>query len=167
MKKYLKIFSSVSQRTYVLLFVAVILLSSVYTFFQIEDGAALDKKIATRQKELERAVVLKDLYLAKKKSVEAQPKKTEEKSLSLGLIENITGKAFTAGRLTSLRPATVKEERGRSEAMFEVKVSGAALGEVIAFVKEVENSGLHLRKLQLNLAASGTLVDMYATITAG
>jgi hypothetical protein len=166
--KYLKILSSVSERTYVLLFAAIIVLSSVYTYFQIEDAASLDKKITTRQKELERTVVLKEVYFAKRRSAEnVQVKKTEEKTPSLGLIEDITSKIFVAGRLSSLRPTAVREERGRAQVMFELKVNNAALGEVIAFVKEVESSGLYVRKLQLNMAASGTFVDMYATITAG
>jgi hypothetical protein len=166
--KYLKMLSSVSERTYVLLFTAIIALSSVYIYFHIEDAASLDKKIATRQKELERTIVLKDVYLAKRRSAEnVQVKKTEEKTPSLGLIEDITSKIFVAGRLSSLRPTAVREERGRAQVMFELKVNNAALGEVIAFVKEVESSGLYVRKLQLNMAASGTFVDMYATITAG
>jgi hypothetical protein len=112
--------------------------------------------------------VLKDVYLAKRRSAEnVQVKKTEEKTPSLGLIEDITSKIFVAGRLSSLRPTAVREERGRAQVMFELKVNNAALGEVIAFVKEVESSGLYVRKLQLNMAVSGTFVDMYATITAG
>jgi hypothetical protein len=166
--KYLKILSSISERTYVLLFTAIIVLSSVYTYFQIEDAASLDKKITTRQKELERTVMLKEVYLAKRRSVEnVQVKKTEEKTPSLGLIEDITAKTFVAGKLASLRPTAVKEERGKTQVMFELKVNNAALGEIIAFVREVENSGFYVRKLQLNMAASGTFVDMYATITAG
>ena len=166
--KYLKMLSSVSERTYVLLFTAIIVLSSVYTYFHIEDATSLDKKIATRQKELERTIVLKDVYLAKRRSAEnIQVKKTEEKTPSLGLIEDITSKIFVAGKLNSLRPTAVREERGRAQVMFELKVNNAALGEVIAFVKEVESSGFYVRKLQLNMAASGTFVDMYATITAG
>ena len=166
--KFLKILSSVSQRTYVLLFTAIIVLSSVFTYFRIEDAASLDKRITARQKELERTIMLKDVYFAKRKSAEnVQVKKTEEKKPSLGLIEDITAKAFVAGKLASLRPTAVSEERGRAQLMFELKVNNAALGEVINFVKEVENSGLYVRKLQLNLAASGTFVDMYATISAG
>jgi hypothetical protein len=166
--KYLKILSSISERTYVLFFTAIIVLSSVYTYFQIEDAASIDKKITTRQKELERTVMLKEVYLGKRRSAEnVQVKKTEEKTPSLGLIEDITAKTFVAGRLTSLRPTAVTEERGKARVMFELKVNNAALGEVIAFVKEVENSGFYVRKLQLNMAASGTFVDMYATITAG
>ena len=166
--KYLKMLSSVSERTYVILFAAIIVLSSVYIYFQIEDAASLDKRIATRQKELERTIMLKNVFLAKKRGAEnVQVKKTQEKTPSLGLIEDITAKTFVAGRLTSLRPTAAKEERGGSQVMFELKVNNAALGEVITFVKEVESSGLYVRKLQLNMAASGTFVDMYATITAG
>lgn len=167
--KFLKVFLSISERTYVLLFLAIIVISSVYTYFQIEDASSLDKKIATRQKELERTIMLKDVYFAKKRNTESLPsKKTEEKAISLGLIEDITAKTFVAGKLSSLRPTAVKEERGKAQVMFELKVNGAALGEVITFVKEVQNSGLYVRKLQLTMPASGqTFVDMYATITAG
>ncbi len=166
--KYLKLLSSVSKRTYVLLFAAIIALSAIYTYIQIEDAVALDKRIATRQKDLERTVMLKDLFLAKRRSAESvHEKKSEGKVLSLGLLEELTTKTFVAGKLSSLRPATVSEERGRPQGMFEVKVNGAALGEVISFVQELENSGFFVKKLQINMGPSGTFVDMYATITAG
>jgi hypothetical protein len=169
--KFLKIFSSIPERTYVLLFLIIIIISSAYTYFQIEDASSLDKKIATRQKELERTIMLKDIYLAKKRNAEGLPtttKEKEQKAISLGLIEDITAKTFVAGKLSSLRPTAVKEEKGRAQVMFELKVNGAALGEIIAFVKEVEGSGLYVRKLQLNMPSSGqTFVDMFATITAG
>jgi len=170
--KFLKIFSSIPERTYVLLFLIIIIISSAYTYFQIEDASSLDKKIATRQKELERTIMLKDIYLAKKRNAEGLPTKRteqkEQKAVSLGLIEDITAKIFVAGKLSSLRPTAVKEEKGRAQIMFELKVNGAALGEIIAFVKEVEGSGLYVRKLQLNMPSSGqTFVDMFATITAG
>lgn len=167
--KFPKIFSSISERAYVLLFLVIIVVSAVYTYFQIEDASSLDKKIATRQKELERTIMLKDVYLAKKRSTEGLPTKTtEQKPISLGLIEDITAKTFVAGKLSSLRPTAVKEEKGRAQVMFELKVNGAALGEVITFVKEVEGSGLYVRKLQLNMPSSGqTFVDMFATLTAG
>ncbi len=47
----------------------------------------------------------------------------------------------------------------------DVKVAGAALGEVIAFVRSADNIGLYISKLRLSVpAANPTSVDMQATV---
>lgn len=167
--RFPKVLSSIPEKVYILAFLAIIVLSSAYTYFQAEDTFALEKKIASRQKEFDRTVMLKDMYLAKKKNMEGLfSKGTEEKTASLGLIEELASKTFIAGKLTMLKPSTAREEKGKTQVIFELKVGGAALGEVIAFVKGIEASGLYVKKLQLNISASNpTFLDMYTIITAG
>ena len=57
------------------------------------------------------------------------------------VVEDMVTKSFVGGTLTSLQPSTDKEEKGSTQTAVEVKVAGAALGEIVTFVKAVENAG--------------------------
>ncbi len=167
--KLLNTLSSLPEKVYIGAFVLIIILTASYAYIMSGDTIALEQKIVSRQKDLNGIVKLKDLYLAKKKNFEhATAKKTEKNKPSLTLLEEVVSKTFVGGRLTLLKPSTMKDEKGKSLGIYELKFGGAALGEVVNFVKEVESAGLYVKKLQMNMPAAGqTLIDMYAVITEG
>ena len=111
---------------------------------------------------------LRDVYETKKHEPERNTLgKPDNKGLSLALVEDIVTKSFVGGTLTSLQPSTDKEN-GSAQTAVEVKVTGAAVGEVVAFTKAVENAGLRIEKLNLSLPASNPMVlDMQATLEEG
>ncbi|MCX8023533.1 MAG: hypothetical protein N2745_12285 [Syntrophorhabdaceae bacterium] len=167
--KYFKFLNKVPEKTYILIFVAIIILSSFYTYFRIEEAADIEKKIEAKQRDLNRTILLKNMYLSKKRVMEQSVAKPgEEKPLPLSFLEEASAKAFVAGRLAVLKPSAVKEEKVKGQSVFEIKVNGAALGEVIKFVTDVEKERMFVKKLQLNMPAGGqNFVDMFAIITAG
>jgi len=169
-KNILNFFASLSERVYIVIFVVIIIVSSTYAYLLKEDARILEQKITARQQELGRIIKLKDLYQAKKRGLERSVSRgSQEKTISLGMIEETVTKSFTGGKLNMLKPSTIKEDRGgNAQRAFEVKVGGAALGEIITFVKALETSGLYVKKLQLTMpAANQTIIDMYAVVTGG
>ncbi|MBA4391620.1 MAG: hypothetical protein C0399_11900 [Syntrophus sp. (in: bacteria)] len=170
MKNILNFFASLSERVYIAIFIIIIIASSTYIYLLKEDTRILEQKIAAKQHELGRITKLKDLYQAKKGGLERPASKgIHEKTISLGMIEEVVLKSFPDGKLTMLKPSMIKEDRGGSaHRAFEVKVGGAALGEIITFVKILETTGLYVKKLQLTIPASNqTVIDMYAVVTGG
>ena len=94
-----------------------------------------------------------------------RPKKVENRALSLGTVEEMVQKSFVGGTLTMLQPATSEGEKGAHRMAVEVKVNGAALKEVISFVKAADGFGLYVDKLRLTLPATNpTCLDMQATL---
>jgi hypothetical protein len=169
-KNILNFFASLSEKIYIAIFVAIIVVSSTYIYLLKEDTLALEGQIATKQQELGRIIKLNSLYQAKKRSLERTVSKgSQENTISLGMIEEIITKSFIGGKLNMLKPSITKEDkRGSAQKTFEVKVGGAALGEVITFVKALETSGLYVKKLQLTMpAANQAVIDMYAVVIGG
>lgn len=169
MKNLLNMISSLPERVYIAIFIAIFLISSAYAYILVDDALMLDKRIAQKQQELDRIIKLKNLYLAKKKSFSRTTSKSSQESvISLTLLEEVIVKSFIGGKLNMLKPSTIKEEKGGAIAAFEVRVGGAALGEIITFVKSLEDAGFFIKKLQLNVPAAGqTVIDMSAIITGG
>jgi hypothetical protein len=167
--RIIQLLSSVPSRVYTLIFLSVTVLAGAYSYILYDDTRAVEQRIQAKQKELGRVVALRDKYIAKKRSLEQVAKKASgEKVMSLSIVEETVSKSFVSGRLTTLKPSTLKEEKGKNVGVIEVKVTNAALGEVISFVKALESSGLFVKKLQINLPGSGqAYVDMYALVAGG
>ena len=143
--------------------VAALILWGAYGFYR--DARLMDAKIASKQVELGRVVSLRDSYLSLTGVLKkAASRKAGASALSLGQMETMATKYFTSGTLTSLKPVTLKEQKARAEAVIELKVTGAALGEVIGFVTAAESSGLVFRKLQITLPQEQELVDFYGIV---
>jgi hypothetical protein len=169
-KNILNFFLSLPERAYIAIFIVIIIISSTYTYLLKDDARILEQKIAAKQQEFGRIIKLKDLYQAKKRWAERPSSNgNQEKTISLSIIEETVIKSFTGGKLNILKPSTAKENIGEiAHRAYEVKVGGAALGEIITFVKALETSGLYVKKLQLTMpAANQTVIDMYAIVTGG
>jgi hypothetical protein len=107
------------------------------------------------------------VYESQKRAFEkAVSKKVENRAtISLGVVEEMIAKNFIGGTLTALQPVTAKEEKGGQRMAVDVKVTGAALGEVISFVRSADNLGLYVSKLRLSVpSANPTSLDMQATV---
>jgi hypothetical protein len=158
--------AAVPEKIYLLLFSGVFLVTAIFSYFTWQDTVLLEGRISARQRDLAEVLQLRDAYETKKH--EADPhvlRKPDTPAISLALVEGMVTKSFVGGILTALQPATGKEEKGNKQMTIEVKVSGAALGEIVAFVKAAESSGLRIEKLHLSLPASNpTALDMQATI---
>ncbi|OPY00261.1 MAG: hypothetical protein A4E62_00920 [Syntrophorhabdus sp. PtaU1.Bin002] len=129
------------------------------------DSKVLDQKISTRQNELARIVKLREIYLSNMYRVErAVSVRDGRPTLSLSLMEEMVSKTFVGGKLNMLKPSTLKEQRGSSRPAIELKVTGAALAEVVSFVKGVESAGLSLKKFYLTLPPNQTVLDMYIMV---
>jgi hypothetical protein len=158
--------ATIPEKYFVLIFLGIFLITGFSTYFSIQDTRILEKKIRAKQKDLFETLQLKDAYEAKKRATERLGgKKTERKDISLGLIEETVAKSFVSGKLATLQPTHTKEEKGQQHMTIDVKVAGAALAEVIAFVKAVESSGLYVEKMRLSTpAANPSTLDMQATV---
>jgi hypothetical protein len=158
--------AGIPERVYYLIagFATLLILWGAYSFYS--DARLLEQKIGSRQRELSRIIALKDTYLSYRNRTErVQLKKAGGESLSLGLIEGMVSKNFKSGKLNILRPSILKEQKGKAEAVIELKVSGTALSEVIAFVNALETAGITLRKFQLTLPQNQELIDLYLVVT--
>ncbi len=117
------------------------MISVFYAYFLNEDTRLLERKIESRQKDYAEVLQLRDVYESQKHAFEkAVSKKVENRAISLGVVEEMVAKSFMGGTLTALQPVTTREEKGGQHMAVEVKVTGAALGEVISFVKSADNS---------------------------
>lgn len=156
----------VPEKIYILICTGVFLVLAFSIYFLIEDTRVLEKKIASKQKDLSAVLKLRDSYEARKRLFEKHSsQKVEAKSISLGLVEEMVKKNFVGGMLTMLQPGTIKEEKGKQQMVIEVKVTGAPLGEVISFLRAADASGLYVKKLRLSLpAANPVALDVYATV---
>jgi hypothetical protein len=159
------LFALIPERAYyvVMACVTALILWGAWSYYS--DASLLEIRIAAKQRELGRVISLKDTYLSYTGALRKGPdKKWSASGLSLGLIEGLVSKNLTSGTLNSMKPGTAKEQKGKSSAVVELKVTGAALGEAIAFVGAVESSGLVFKRLQFSLPQDEELIDLYATI---
>ena len=159
--------AAVPERIYVMLFFGIFLVTAFSAYFLREDTALLEKRIAAQRRNLAEVIQLRDIYETKKHGIggRASDKKPDYQHLSLGLVEGLVAKSFVGGTLASLQPSTNKEGKASRQVRVDVKVAGAALGEVVTFVKAAEDSGIGIEKLQLSLPASNpTALDMQATL---
>jgi hypothetical protein len=157
--------ATVPEKYFLLVFAGIFLITGAWTYFTIQDTLILETKIRAKRKELFETLQVKDAYETKKRAADRLGgRKTENRAISLALIEETVARSFVSGRLTTLQPAQMREEKGQRMAI-DVKVTGAALAEVIAFFKAVEASGLYVEKLRLSTpAANPSGLDMQATI---
>ena len=170
MKRLASILKSIPERVYLLGFAVIIILALAYSYILYKDASAYDQRIASKQKELINVLELKNTYLAKKHHAEkGRSENAERVVVSLGLIEEMVTKVFVSGKMNMLKPSVLKQEKGKTQqGIFELKVGGAALKEVIGFVNEAESKGFFIKKLQINIQASNpSLLDMYVVIVAG
>jgi len=170
MKKLVNILKLGPTRLYLLGFIIIIILTLTYSYIFYKDALAFDQRIAVKQKELLNVLELKDTYIAKRHYVErGRQEKAEQVNISLGFIEEMVTKIFISGKMNMLKPSVLKQEKGKiKQNVYELKVGGAALKEVIAFMDEAEAKGLFVKKFQLNIQASNpSLLDMYVVIVAG
>jgi hypothetical protein len=163
--------AAVPERVYLVIFFGIFLVAALSAYFIREDADLLVKQIHSKQRDLSRVLLLRDAYENKKhESERSAPGTVDSRALSLALVEETVTKSFVGGSLLALQPAktkeTTKEEKGSKRMAVEVKVAGAALGEVVSFVKALESAGFRVEKLRLSLPASNpSTVDMQATIT--
>jgi hypothetical protein len=158
--------SIIPEKTYIFIFAGIFLVMTTFIYFLREDTYLLERKIVSKQKDLAAVITLRESYETKKRAFERYSSKTvETQRISLGLIEEMVAKNFIGGRLAMLQPSTVKEQKGEQQTAVELKVNGAALGEVVSFLKSAEASGLHVRKLRVSIPASNPgALDVHATI---
>ena len=159
--------SAVPPHVYVLIFFAIFVAASLWAYRVHEDARLLEKRIEARQKDYAEVIQLKDSYETKKRAFEkAASKKVETKALSLAFMEDMVAKNFMGGSLVMLQPTSAREGKGPDRSAVEVKVTGAPLGEVISFLKAVEDSGLYASKLRLSQPPSNALsLDIQVTVT--
>lgn len=170
MKRLAGALKLIPARAYLWGFIIITILASAYSYIFYKDASAYDKRIAVKQKELLHVLELKDTYLAKKRLAErSRSEDTEKIVVSLGFLEEMVAKVFISGKMNMLKPSVSKQEKGKTQQkVFELKIGGAALKEVIAFMNEAESKNLFIKKLQLNIQASNpSLLDVYVVIVAG
>ena len=159
-------FSAVPPYVFVFVFFAIFVGATLWAYLVHDETRLLEKKIEARQKDYAEVIQLKDSYEMKKRAFEkAASKKVETKALSLALMEDMVAKNFMGGSLVLLQPAAAGEGKGKDRTAVEVKVTGAPLGEVVSFLKAVENSGLYASKLRLSQPPSNaTSLDIQVTV---
>lgn len=136
-----------------------------YCFYS--SSRLLDQKISAKQNELARIIKLREIYLSNTYRIEKAASATNGRpTLSLSLMEEMVSKTFVGGKLSMLKPSTLKEQRGASQPAVELKVTGAALAEIVSFIKDIESAGLSLKKFYLTLPPDQTVLDMYIVVTA-
>ena len=146
---------TVPRSVYVLLFSAVFVISVFYAYFLNEDARLLEKKIESAQRDYAEVLQLRDAYESQKRAFEkAVSKKVENRGISLGVVEEMAAKSFTGGTLAALQPVNAREGKGGQRMSVDVKVTGAALGEVISFARTCRQSR-SLRRQAAALSAGG------------
>ncbi len=162
----LKRLSAIPRTGWVLILLGVFVITLFSGYFVREDTLLLEKRIASRQKDVAIVLQLRDSYETKKRAAERYAtKKIVQQGMSLALIEEITAKSFVGGKLASLQPTTTREQKEGPQMAVEVKATGVPLGEVIGFVRAVEDSGLRVSKIRLSLpAANSSDLELQATL---
>ncbi len=155
---------TVPQNVYVIAFLGIFAISAFFAYFTSEDTRLLERKIESRQRDYAEILQLRDIYEAKKHAADkAGAGHVEKRPVTLASVEEMVGKSFVGGALSTLHPAA---ERGQGGAgAVEIKVTNAPLGEVISFVKNAESFGFYVGKLHLSLSAANTgVLDVQATV---
>ena len=152
----------VPERVLLFVFVGIFFLGAVASYVVHTDARAVEQKIVSKQREVSSVRQLKETYETRKRSTEKSVQKTEAVGMSLASVERIVTKSLVGGKLTMLKPAMSKEEKGTQQMAIELNVTGAALGEVVSFLKAAETAGFHVQKLQLTVPqANPTALDMH------
>jgi hypothetical protein len=161
-----KRFMALPTNICILVFSGVFLLTALFTYFLHEDTLLLERRIASRQKDLGTVIQLRDSYETKRQAFEKYaPDRSDQRGMSLAVMEAIVAKSFVGGSLASLQPTTTKEDRGGQRMAIDIKVVGAPLSEIVSFIKATENTGLRVGRLRLSLpAANPSTLDMQATV---
>jgi hypothetical protein len=159
-------FDTIPHNVRILFFCGIFLIALAVTYSFFEEARMLEKRISSKQRDLVQLLQLRDYYEAKRHAVEKSPfRKPEQQRLSLTVIEDMVGRTFIGGHLSQLQPVTAKEGKMDRRAAVDVKVTGAPLGEVIAFVQAAENAGFQIGRIRLSLpAANPTALDIQATV---
>ena len=166
--KVRELLSSIPERAWMLIFVGIFLLSGLGTYFTWTDARLVGQKIVAKQKEAATIIQLRDAYQSKRRDAEKSLQKGDSKGMSLASVEGIVSKTLAGGRLTMLRPTTMKEEKGKQQTAVELRVTNAPLGEVVSFLKAAEAAGMRVKKLQLTLPqANPSAIDMHVIVTYG
>jgi hypothetical protein len=167
--KLIAFLATIPERVYILGFVGIFFLASVAAYFAFQDTRLLEKKIASKQKEVSDVYALREIYEARKQATDAAgPKETAAKGMSLASIEEIASKSLIGGHLVALRPASAKSDKDKRQMVVELKISGIPLGEVITFLQAIDSAGYKPQKLQLSLPGTGqTLLEMQASLIDG
>lgn len=156
-----------SERFFVIGFLLVTCVFLWISFTSYRESKAVEQRIASKRNELARVLQLKDAYLWAKNKAElsSSARKDDRRSFSLAAVEELVSKAFANGKLVMLKPSTLKEQKGSAQSSIEIKVSGAALAEVVSFCNAVEGLGLKVRKFYLTVPQNQNTLDLYAAIT--
>jgi len=151
----------VPQRVWLFVFAGIFFLGAVASYLLHADTRAVEEKIVSKQKEVSSALQLKDTYEMRTRSTQKTHQKSESVGMSLASVQSIVTKTLVGGKLTTLRPAVLKEEKGTQQTAIELSVTGAPLGEIVSFLKAAEIAGFHVKKLQLTVPqANPTALDM-------
>ena len=154
--------SSIPERAWLFVLAGIFITGGIGTFFLYTDTRQLEQKIISKQKEVSSVLQLKETYEEKKRGTEKSLQKTESTGMSLASVEGVVSKTLIGGKLTMLKPATLKEERGAQQVVIELRVAGAPLGEVVSFLKAAQTAGFRVKRLQLTVPqANPTAVDMH------
>jgi hypothetical protein len=154
--------SSVPERAWLFVFGGIFILGGIGTFFLYTDTRLLEQKIISKQKEVASVLQLKETYEATNRGPEKSIQKTGSAGMSLASVELIVSKTLVGGKLTMLKPATLKEERGAQQVVIELRVAGAPLGEVVSFLNAAQAAGFRVKQLQLTVPqANPTGIDMH------
>jgi hypothetical protein len=156
---------TVPQNIYVIAFLGIFAICAFLAYFTREDTFLLERKIESRQKDYAEILQLRDIYEAKKHAAEkAGAGRVEKRPVTLASVEELVGKSFTGGALSTLHPVAEKGEKGAQQAV-EIKVTNAPLGEIISFVKNAEGFGFYVGRLRLSLSSANTgALDVQATV---
>lgn len=164
----LSVLSSLSERVWLFLLAGIFVLSGVGTYFLYTDTRRVEQQITAKQKEVAAVLQLRDTYEASKRLSEKRVQKAESRGMSLATVEGIVTKNLVGGRLTMLKPATVKEEKGKQLMAVEIRVSNAPLGEIVSFLKAAEAAGFQVKRLQLIVPQANPMsLDMHVVLTQG
>ncbi|MGD0233851.1 MAG: hypothetical protein ABSC55_04860 [Syntrophorhabdales bacterium] len=152
----------IPERVWLFIFTGIFFLGAVASYVLHTDASAVEQKIVSKQREVSSVLQLKETYETRKRSIEKSLQRTESVGMSLASVEGIVTKTLVGGKLTMLKPATLKEEKGTQQMAIELTVTGAPLGEVVSFLKAVETAGFHVKRLQLTVPqANPTALDMH------
>jgi hypothetical protein len=152
----------VPERVWLLVFAGIFFLAAAASYVLQTDARAMEQKIISKQREVSLVLQLKDTYETRTRSTEKSLQKAESVGMSLASVQSIVTKTLVGGKLTTLKPATLKEEKGTQQMAIELSVTGAPLGEVVSFLKAAETAGFHVKRLQLTVPqASPTALDMH------
>ena len=152
----------VPERVWLLLFVGIFFLGTVASYVIHTDARELEQKIVSKQREVSSVLQLKEAYDTRKRNAEKSLQKGESVGMSLASVESIVTKTLVGGKLTMLKPAALKEEKGTQQMAIELGVTGAPLGEIVAFLKAAENAGFRVKRLQLTVPQANPLaLDMH------